>query len=54
MDLQIPLPEGCRIVSIGPVTTATLAEYGLKPDAEAPLHTIPSLVESIIKLVTAK
>ncbi len=54
MDLQIPLPAGCRIVSIGPVTTATLAEYGLKPDAEAPLHTIPSLVESIIKLVTAK
>ena len=50
MAMNLPLPEGCRIASIGPVTTATLAEYGLKPDVEAAAHTIPSLVEAIAKL----
>lgn len=52
MDLQIPLPEGCRIASIGPVTSATLAEYGLKPDTESEDHTIPGLVDAIVKLAT--
>ncbi len=50
MAMNLPLPEGCRIASIGPVTSATLAEYGLKPDVEAAAHTIPSLVEAIAKL----
>ncbi len=50
MALNLPLPEGCRIASIGPVTSATLAEYGLKPDVEAADHTIPSLIEAIKKL----
>lgn len=50
MALNLPLPEGCRIASIGPVTSATLAEFGLKPDIEAELHTIPSLVEAVTKL----
>ena len=50
MAMNLPLPEGCRIASIGPVTTATLAEYGLKPDVEAATHTIPSLVEAIATL----
>ncbi len=50
MSLNLPLPEGCRIASIGPVTTATLAEFGLKPDIEAEMHTIPSLVEAVQKL----
>lgn len=50
MDMKLSIPEGCRIVSIGPVTTATLAEYGLKPDAEAQLHTIPSMLEAIVDM----
>lgn len=50
MALNIPLPQGCRIASIGPVTTATLAEFGLTPDIEATAHTIPSLVEAVQKL----
>ena len=50
MELKLPLPKGCRIASIGPVTTATLAEYGIKPDVEAAVHTIPSLVEAVSSL----
>ena len=50
MALNIPLPKGCRIASIGPVTTATLAEYGLKPDVEAAEHTIPSLVAALVTM----
>lgn len=53
MALGIPLPKGCRIVSIGPVTTATLAEFGLKPHAEAATHDIPSLVQAILSLSKA-
>ena len=49
MALGIPLPQGCRIASIGPVTTATLREYGLTPHIEAATHTIPSLVEAILQ-----
>lgn len=50
MALNLPLPRECRIASIGPVTTATLAEFGLKPDIEAEMHTIPSLVAAVQKL----
>lgn len=53
MALGLPLPPECRIVSIGPVTTATLAEYGLKPHAEAATHDIPSLVQAILELSKA-
>ncbi len=49
MAMGIALPAGCRIASIGPVTTATLAEYGLVPDAEAGKHDIPGLVQAILK-----
>ncbi len=49
MAMGITLPEGCRVASIGPVTTATLAEYGLVPDAEARKHDIPGLVQAILQ-----
>ncbi len=49
MAMGIERPAGCRIASIGPVTTATLAEYGLTPDAEAKKHDIPGLVQAILK-----
>ena len=39
--------HGIRIASIGPVTSATLREHGLRVDAEADPHTIPGLVEAI-------
>lgn len=47
MAMGITLPENCKVVSIGPVTSTTLREYGITPAAEAPHHNIPSLVETI-------
>jgi uroporphyrinogen III methyltransferase/synthase len=40
-------PEA-RIVSIGPVTSATLRERGLEPDVEASRHDIDGLVEALV------
>lgn len=50
MALNIPIPPRCRVVSIGPVTTATLHEYGVKPVTEAKKHDLEGLVEAILKL----
>lgn len=49
-EMGLRLPEGCRVVSIGPVTSATLRELGMPPDAEAELHTIPGLVQTVCRL----
>jgi uroporphyrinogen III methyltransferase/synthase len=40
-------PRG-RVVSIGPVTSATLREHGLEPDVEAERHDIQGLVEAVV------
>jgi uroporphyrinogen III methyltransferase/synthase len=40
-------PAGARIVSIGPVTTATAEEHGLAVDIEAERHDIDGLVEAL-------
>ncbi len=50
LDLGLSIPEGCRIASIGPVTSAAIAENGYQPDAEAKDHHIPGLVEAVLKL----
>jgi uroporphyrinogen III methyltransferase/synthase len=39
---------GSRLVSIGPVTSATLRERGLEPDIEASRHDIDGLVEALV------
>ena len=39
-----------KFASIGPVTSKTLVERGLAVAVEAEVHTIPGLVESILKL----
>ena len=41
------LPDGARVVSIGPVTSATLREHGLEPDVEAERHDIDGLVDAL-------
>jgi uroporphyrinogen III methyltransferase/synthase len=40
-------PSG-RLVSIGPVTSATLREHGLEPDVEATRHDVDGLVEALV------
>jgi len=42
-----------RLVSIGPVTSATLREYGLEPDVEASRHDIDGVVDALIRDATA-
>jgi uroporphyrinogen III methyltransferase/synthase len=40
---------GTRIVSIGPVTSATLREHGLVPDVEAARHDVDGLVDALVE-----
>ena len=43
------LLNGVRLASIGPVTSQTLRDVGLRIDIEAKEYTIPGLVEAILK-----
>jgi uroporphyrinogen III methyltransferase / synthase len=43
------VPDGARVVSIGPVTSATLRERGIEPDVEARRHDIDGLVAAIVE-----
>jgi uroporphyrinogen III methyltransferase/synthase len=43
-----------RLVSIGPVTSATLRERGLQPDVEAEAHDIDGLVEALLSDAEAR
>jgi len=49
MAMGIKLPQNCIVASIGPITTATLAEYGIIPQIIAKKHTVDSLIISIRK-----
>jgi uroporphyrinogen III methyltransferase/synthase len=42
------LPNGARVVSIGPITSATARELGLDVHAEAVRHDIDGLVEALL------
>jgi uroporphyrinogen-III synthase len=44
-----PRLEGIRLASIGPVTSSTLRELGLRVDIEAREYTIPGVVEAIVR-----
>jgi uroporphyrinogen III methyltransferase/synthase len=50
LDCRIMERAGVRIASIGPMTSATVREFGLEPDVEAEAHTIDGLVDSIIAM----
>ena len=41
-------PTQARVVSIGPVTSATARELGLAVDAEAEQHDIDGLVDALV------
>jgi len=43
------LLEGVKLISIGPVTSATLRDLGLRVDLEARQYTIPALIEAIVQ-----
>ena len=47
------LLDGVRIASIGPVTSATARELGLRVEVEASEHTVPGLVQALV-LATGK
>ena len=42
------LPDGIRVVSIGPVTSEAAREAGLQVDVQAARHDIDGLVESLL------
>jgi len=48
-NLKSGLLDGVKLASIGPVTSATLKEVGLRVDIEAKEYTVPGLVEAILK-----
>lgn len=47
MALKLPLPPELKTASIGPITSKTMRELGLKVDVEAARYDIPGLVEAI-------
>ncbi|MEP6604232.1 MAG: uroporphyrinogen-III C-methyltransferase [Spartobacteria bacterium] len=49
MALGLPWPNGMQVASIGPITSKTARELGLKIDIEARRHDIPGLVDAIGK-----
>jgi uroporphyrinogen III methyltransferase/synthase len=48
------LPNGARVVSIGPITTATARELGLEVHAEAKKHDLDGLVEALLAEARAR
>ena len=50
LALGLPWPKGMRIASIGPVTSKTARDQGLKVDVEARRHDIDGLVQAIGEL----
>jgi uroporphyrinogen III methyltransferase/synthase len=47
LALGIPWPTGMQVASIGPITSQTARDNGLKVDVEAKRHDIDGLVEAI-------
>jgi uroporphyrinogen III methyltransferase/synthase len=47
LALGLPWPKGMQVASIGPITSKTARDHGLKIDAEARQHDIHGLVEAI-------
>jgi uroporphyrinogen III methyltransferase/synthase len=50
LALGLPWPKGMRIASIGPITSKTARDHGLKVDVEARRHDIDGLVQAILEV----
>ena len=51
LALGLPWPKGMRIASIGPITSKTARDQGLKVDVEARRHDIDGLVQAVRELL---
>jgi uroporphyrinogen III methyltransferase/synthase len=47
LELGLPWPKGMQVASIGPITSKTARDHGLKIEIEARRHDIDGLVEAI-------
>jgi uroporphyrinogen-III synthase len=47
----LPQIRALRLVAIGPVTAAALAEYGLIPAAVAEVHSVPGIVAAVAGMI---
>jgi uroporphyrinogen III methyltransferase/synthase len=54
LALGLPWPQGMQVASIGPITSKTARERGLKIATEASRHDIPGLVEAICNFFRSK
>jgi uroporphyrinogen III methyltransferase / synthase len=51
VGMKLPWPKGIKTASIGPITSATMQQAGLKVDVEATQHDIDGLVDAIVGLL---
>jgi uroporphyrinogen III methyltransferase / synthase len=51
LAMKLPWPKGIKTASIGPITSSTMQEAGLKVDVQAPQHDIDGLVDAIVGLL---
>ena len=54
LALGLPWPKGMQVASIGPITSQTARDNGLKVEIEAKRHDIDGLVEAIGAFFTRK
>jgi uroporphyrinogen III methyltransferase / synthase len=47
LALKLPWPSGLKTASIGPITSKTMKEHGLKVDVEARQYDIPGLTQAV-------
>lgn len=50
LDLGLPIPEGLKIASIGPITSKAVRDEGMEVDAEAEKNDFEGLVEAVKSL----
>ena len=54
LALNLPWPAGMKVASIGPITSRTVRERGLKVDVEADRHDIDGLVQTVTQFLTKR